>query len=283
MMWWKKLSEKSFKFELSADKGRLEKVFNSIFAATKFSNKEPLIVVADGILEGFDLSVKALVPYVRCNPSFFIGDVTGAGYFCLTKTFLEKFSKGFSAGTVTIKGEVTLKKDAGKGVEIIGSISIVGENADYTEPVTLPEFPSEVQTSGTQLDYWPTFGATIERDDSHVVMELKLDMAASGVMSIQDIAAMPPSKKMTMTFGTLDVEASIEDAGRYSRTLSIEYKVVPEEAHNFLVNNKYFSRAVEYLEGKVLVSIYGSKDKESAIIFSQKTDDLEYIFLVGGA
>lgn len=277
------MNEKSFKFEFSADKGRLEKAFNSIFAATQFSNKEPVIVVNEGILEGFDLSVKALIPYVRCNETFFIGKVTGSGYFCLTKTLLEKFSKGFSSGTVTIVGKATITKDAGKGVVIIGEVTIVGENTEYTEPITLPEFPEPVQTTGTQLDYFPTFGAQVERDDEHIVVKLKLDMDASGIMSIQDIAAMPPSKLMTMAFGPESVSASIKDAGRYAKKLSVEYKIAPESSLEFLANNKYFERAVKYMEGKVLVSIYGvTGAEESIIVFSQKTEDLEYIFFVSG-
>jgi hypothetical protein len=277
------LTEKSFKFEFSADKGRLEKVFGSIFAATQFSNKEPIVVIDDGILEGFDLSVKALVPYVRCNQTFFTGDVLGNGYFCLTKAFLEKFSKGFSSGTVTVTGNATITKDAGRGVVTSGEISVVGENTEYTEPISLPEFPEAVQTSGSQLDYWPKFGAKIERDDEFIVVNLKLAMDISGVMSIQDIAAMPPSKQMTMAFGPEVVVASIKDAGRYSRELPIEYKIAPEADLNFLANNKYFERAIKYMEGKVLVSVYGvAGAEESIIVFSQKTEDLEYIFFVSG-
>lgn len=283
MRLWKKLSEKSFEFDFSADKGRLEKVFSSVYAASKFSSKEPIITIDDGMLEGYDISVKAIIPYVRCNPSFFLGKVNGAGYFVLTKSLLEKFSKGFSAGTVTIRGKVALKKEAGRDVEAVGEILVEGENAEYSEPITLPEFPEAVKSSGTQLDWWPKFGAKIERDDTHVVVNLKLDMVASGIMSIQDIAAIPPSKQMTMGFDTSGVIASIKDAGRYSRVLPIEYMIPPEANLDFVANNKYFERAVAHLEGKVLVSVYGIvKAEESIIVFSQKTDDLEYIFFVSG-
>ena len=277
------MSEKSFNFEFSADKGRLEKVFSSIFAATKFSNKEPVIIVNEGIVEGFDLSVKALIPYVRCNQSFFTGEVTGSGYFCLTKTLLEKFGKGFSAGTVTISGKVTLRPVAGRGVETVGEISIIGDGTEYVEPITLPEFPDAVQSTNTQLDYFPTFGATIERDENYLVPKLKLDMVVSGVMSIQDIAAMPPSKTATIIFGPDSVNASIKDAGKYSKNMSIEYVLTSEGSIEFLANNKYFNRAVEYLEGKVLVSVYGVLESEESIIaFTQKTEDLEYVFFVSG-
>lgn len=277
------MSEKSFNFEFSADKGRLEKVFDSIFAATKFSSKEPIIVINDGILEGFDLSVKALIPYVRCNQSFFIGEVTGRGYFCLTKTLLEKFSKGFAAGTVTISGKITLRPVAGRGVETTGEIIIVGEGTEYVEPISLPEFPDKVQSTNTQLDYFPTFGATIDRDENYLVPKLKLDMVVSGVMSIQEIAAMPPSKTATIIFGPDSVNASIKDAGKFSKNMSIEYVLTSEENVEFLANNTYFKRATEFLEGKVLVSVYGVlKAEESIIAFTQKTEDLEYIFFVSG-
>jgi len=283
MMWWKKLSEKSFEFEFTVDKGRFEKALNSIFASTKFSSKEPIIIVKDGLVEGWDLSVRALIPYVRCNPSFFISEVTGEGYFTLTKTLLEKFKKGFQAGSVTFNGKALLK-EVGNGVEITGEISITGENANYSEPITLPEFPDKVQTSKTWLSFFPEIGLKVERNEQFAVAQLKLAMVCSGIMSIQDISAMPPSDKMTMSFQSDGVVASIKDAGRYSRNLPIEYIVAPESDNlDFLANNDYFGRAVENMQGKVLTSIYGIVDvEESIIVFSQKTEDLEYIFLVSG-
>ena len=277
------MSEKSFEFEFTADKGRLERVLSSIFAATKFSNKEPIIAIKDGILEGWDLSVRALVPYVRCNPSFFVSEVSGEGYFTLTQTLFEKLKKGFAAGSVTISGSITLRM-TGKLVEATGQIAIIGDGVNYYEPVTLPEFPDSVQTAGTQLDWFPNIGLNVDRSGEYAVANLKLDMVASGVMSIQDISTMPPSKKMTMSFNEDCVLASIRDAGRYSKTLPIEYAVTPKSSElDFLANNKYFSRAVENMDGKVLVSVYGVLDvEESIIIFSQKTEDIEYIFVVSG-
>lgn len=275
------MSEKSFEFEFSAEKGRLEKAFNSVFASSKFSQKNPIVAVTQEGLEGYDASVRAIIPYVRCNPTFFTGEIAGSGYFNLTSSFLEKLSKGFSAGTVTITGKAVLTRESERSVVVNGEVKIIGEGAEYTEPISLPEFPDSIIQAGTQLDWFPKFAANIDRDDKHAVVKLKIPLLASGIMAIQDIAALPPSKEMTMSFGTEEVVVSIKDTGRYSRSLPIDYLQSPADGTQFVANNKYFKRAVENAEGNVLVSVYAN-DKDSAIIFSQLTEDLEYIFMVSG-
>jgi hypothetical protein len=249
-------------------------------SATKFSQKKPTILITENGLEGFDLSVKALVPYVRCTPEFFAVEIQGEGYFTLTDAFYEKLSKGFSAGTITITGNATIKQETERSVISTGEISIIGEGAEYAEPITLPEFPDSVVQAGTQLDYVPSYPAVVERSEENLVVTLKIPMLASGVMAIQDIASLPPTKELTLDFGEW-VVASIKDTGRYSKNLPITYLSSPEGEVKFLANNKYFKQVIESLEGEALITIYAT-DKDSAIIFSQKTKELEYIFMVAG-